>query len=212
MPGPDAYSALSSRRDAADGCIQPRPGVAIRLRPVLHPRRVAGCGSHLRRLQPGLPAQAAGVARGYRHRHRRGGEQVHDELRRSSGHCGAIRRTLTSQAEDLVCDSRAKTCGGLRPETQLCRSLTVSNRVSPIADIFAGQRSENVTVRGGVEPPTFRFSGIGTFPAHGHQSGSSAHHQCFTTIGRGRRAALPWAASSDSAETISASRPSTVCR
>ena len=38
------------------------------------------------------------------------------------------------------------------------------------------------------------------------------HYQCFTTIDRGRRAASPWAASSDSAEAISASRPSRVCR
>ncbi len=38
------------------------------------------------------------------------------------------------------------------------------------------------------------------------------HHQCFTTIDRGSFAASPCAASSDSAEAISASRPSTACR
>ena len=37
-------------------------------------------------------------------------------------------------------------------------------------------------------------------------------HQCFTMINRGSFAASPCEANSDSAEAISASRPSTACR
>jgi len=67
-------------------------------------------------------------------------------------------------------------------------------------------------VRGGVEPPTFRFQGLAfsqVTPPAWAQRAIRVRYQCFTTIDGGSFAASPCAASSDSAEAISASRPST---
>jgi hypothetical protein len=69
------------------------------------------------------------------------------------------------------------------------------------------RRSSGVVARGGVEPPTFRFSGIGTFqfgPAVGSGHAVHVRYQCLTTIVLGSLATSPLAAGSGSAAAISA--------
>ena len=90
----------------------------------------------------------------------------------------------------------------------LRRTLPVTNGHRPTPGISAGQQPENVVVRGGVEPPTFRFSGsvisAGQTTCERAACPSRAL-QCLITMDLGSREASPCAARSDRAAAISGS-------
>jgi hypothetical protein len=68
--------------------------------------------------------------------------------------CGTPSKLVIS-----ACDPRAITCGYLRSERDYAGTHGRQPQES-MAGISAGQRSENVVVRGRIELPTFRFSGL----------------------------------------------------
>jgi hypothetical protein len=93
-------------------------------------------------------------------------------------------------------------------------SPLLSNAVAALnaRDICAGQKWWS-GAGSNRRPSAFRgWALLQVTATNGDPRASCMHNQRFTTIDLGSRAASPGAASADSAEAISASRPSTVCR